>query len=310
MAAVVVGIDVSKDSLDVVCRPGGEVFKVSRDEEGLDELASILVPLEPAIVAMEATGGYEMLVVAALGAAGLPAIVVNPNQVRSFAQALGKRAKTDRIDAAVIAHFAEAANPAIRPLPDESTRVLVALIARRRQIIQMLVAERQRRLVLRQPALLKSLERLIEALERELAVLDKDIDDTVRGTPLWRAKDDLLRSVPGVGAVTSRTLIAELPELGALDRRQIASLVGLAPYTRQSGRWRGKSFIGGGRSAVRAVLYMAALTASRHNEPLRAVYQRLLANGKAKAVALIAVARRLLTILNAMVRDQKSWRPA
>lgn len=309
MAAVVVGIDVSKDSLDVVCRPSGDTFKVSRDAEGLDELAALLLPLAPSIVAMEATGGLEMLVSASLGAAGFPVVVVNPNQVRSFAQALGRRAKTDRIDAAVIAHFAEAANPVIRPLPDEATRVLVALMARRRQIVQMLVAERQRRSVLSDPRLQKSLKRLIDALEHELAVLDKDTDETVRGTPIWRARETFLRSVPGVGPIVARTLIAELPELGTLNRREIASLVGLAPYTRQSGKWRGKSFIGGGRASVRSVLYMAALAASRFNPALKAFYQKLLQGGKDKQLALIAVARKLLTVLNAITRDQTSWKP-
>lgn len=307
MAAVVVGIDVSKDHLDVHLRPSGEYFQLARDAEGLDELAQRLAPLQPTVVALEATGGFESVVAADLSAAGLPVIIVNPVQVRRFAQALGKRAKTDPIDAAVIAHFAEATKPEVRALPDEATRLLRELLARRRQIVQMIVAERNRARMLTAPRLKKSVSRLLKALQRELAALDKEIDDDVRKTPLWREKEDLLRSVPGVGPTIARTILGEFPELGTLDRRQAASLAGLAPFTRQSGRWRGKSFIGGGRSTVRAVLFMGALVAVRHNPLLRTCYERLLAGGKPKMVALIAVARKLLTILNAVLRDNKPW---
>jgi transposase len=310
MAAVVVGIDVSKDFLDVSWRPDGGSLRVSRDEHGLAQLIETLRPLAPVLVAMEATGGLETIAAASLGAAGLPVVVVNPAQVRSFALALGKRAKTDRIDAAVIAHFAESTNPAIRPLPDEASRLLATLLSRRRQILQMLVAERQRAHILSDPHLRKSIERLVQALLHELNVLDKDIDDSVRRTPIWRAKEDLLRSVPGIGPVIARTLLAELPELGSLDRRQAASLVGLAPFTRQSGQWRGHSFIGGGRATVRAALYMGAVSASRCNPALKAFYKRLLEAGKPRMVALIAVARKLITILNAVLRDEKAWSPA
>lgn len=310
MAAVVVGIDVSKDSLDVHVRPGGESFRVTRDGPGLDELLLRLQPLGPALVALEATGGFETVVAANLGAAGLPVIIVNPVQVRAFARALGKRAKTDPIDAAVIAHFAEATNPEVRALPDEATRLLSTLLTRRRQIVQMIVAEHQRIRVLTGPRLQKSVARLLKALQRELVTLDKEIDDSVRNTPVWREKEDLLRSVPGVGPTIARTLLAEMPELGTLDRREVASLAGLAPFTRQSGQWRGKSFIGGGRSRVRAMLYMGALVAARYNSALRAFYDHLLAAGKPKMVALVAVARKLLTILNAILRDQKPWLPA
>jgi len=310
MAAVVVGIDVSKDSLDVHVRPSGGSFRVSRESEGLEELGSRLQPLQPAVVALEATGGFEAVVAAHLSAAQLPVIVVNPAQVRAFAQALGKRAKTDPIDAAVIAHFAEATNPQVRPLPDEATRLLGELVTRRRQIVQMIVAERQRLRLLTAPRLKKSVARLLKALQRELEALDKELDDSVRGTPLWREKEDLLRSVPGIGPTIARTILAELPELGTLDRREVASLAGLAPFTRQSGRWRGKSFIGGGRARLRAALYMGALVASRHNPVLRRFYERLVAAGKPKMVALVAVARKLLTILNAILRDQKAWVPA
>jgi len=310
MAAVVVGIDVSKDHLDVHVRPGGTSFRVSRDGAGLQELLMQLEPLAPSVVALEATGGFETVVAASLGTAGLPVIIVNPVQVRAFARALGKRAKTDPIDAAVIAHFAEATNPEVRALPDEATRLLSDLLARRRQIVQMIVAERQRARVLTAPRLQKSIARLLKALQQELNALDKEIDDSVRGTPVWREKEDLLRSVPGVGPTIARTLLAEMPELGTLDRREVASLAGLAPFTRQSGQWHGKSFIGGGRSRVRAMLYMGALVAVRYNPALRTFYDHLLAAGKPKMVALVAVARKLLTILNAILRDQKPWLPA
>jgi transposase len=269
MAAVVVGIDVSKDHLDVHVRPGGTSFRVNRDGAGLQELLVQLEPLGPSVVALEATGGFETVVAASLGTAGLPVIIVNPVQVRAFARALGKRAKTDPIDAAVIAHFAEATKPEVRALPDEATRLLSDLLARRRQIVQMIVAERQRARVLTAPRLQKSIARLLKALQQELNALDKEIDDSVRGTPVWREKEDLLRSVPGVGPTIARTLLAEMPELGTLDRREVASLAGLAPFTRQSGQWHGKSFIGGGRSRVRAMLYMGALVAVRYNPALR-----------------------------------------
>lgn len=307
MAAVYIGIDVSKEHLDVHVRPGGVSFRVSRESDGLDELVERLRSRDPQLIALEATGGLETVVAASLGAAGLPLIVVNPAQVRAFAQALGKRAKTDPIDAAVIAHFAEATNPDLRALPDEATRLLSELLTRRKQIVRMIVAERQRAQALSDPQLRKSVARLLKALERELKTLDKDLDERIRRTPAWREKDDLLQSVPGVGPIIARTLLAELPELGALSRREVASLAGLAPFTRQSGQWRGKSFIGGGRSTVRAALYMGAMVAIRHNPVLKRFYEGLLDRGKAKKVALVAVARKLLAILNAVLRDQKSW---
>ena len=304
-----VGIDVSKDRLDVHVRPSGEAFAVARDGEGLAALLERLRPLAPSLVAVEATGGFEVVVAAAVGGAGLPLAVVNPAQVRYYAHALGKRAKTDKVDAEVIARFAEATKPEPRPLPDEAMRLLADLVVRRRQIVVMMVAERQR--ATRLPKRLKkSCERVIRVLEKELAELDHEIDTTVRGTPAWRAKEDLLASVPGVGSVVARTLIAELPELGTLDRRRIASLVGVAPYTRQSGQWRGKSFIGGGRSSVRAALFVAAMAAVRHNPAIRAFRQRLLAAGKPKMLAMVACMRKLLTILNAVLRDQKPWQSA
>jgi transposase len=306
---IVVGIDVSKDKLDVAVRPGGEAFVVGRDAAGLSALTERLAELAPVRIAVEATGGYETVVTAELAAAGLPVVVVNPAQVRAFAKALGRRAKTDPIDAAVIAHFVEATAPEVRPLPDASTRLLADLVARRRQIVAMAAAERQRRRRM-PPRLQKSVDRLLAALQKELSSVEADIDDTVRGSPAWREKEDLLVSVPGIGPVIGRSLIAEMPELGNLGRRQIASLVGLAPWTRQSGRWKGESHIGGGRASVRTALFMGAVVASQHNPVLKAFYQRLLAAGKAKRVALVAVARKLLTILNAILKSRKPWQTA
>jgi len=310
MEQVFIGIDVSKDRLDVAVRPSGEAFVVEQTAAGFDRLIARMRELGPSIVALEATGGMEAAVAAALGGAGLPVAIINPAQIRAFAKALGQHAKTDPVDAAVIAHFAEAVKVEARPLPDEATRLLADLIARRRQIVEMIVAERQREKRMTAPRLRKSVIRLIKALEKELASLDEDIDDAVRGSPAWREKEDLLASVPGVGPTISRTLIASLPELGQLGRKQIAALVGLAPFTRQSGKWRGQSFITGGRSAVRAALFMGALVAKRYNPVLKAFFDRLVAAGKPKMVALIAVARKLLTILNAIIRNNRPWQTA
>lgn len=310
MEVITVGIDVSKDRLDVAVRPGAQAFAVERNAAGLDRLAQRLRQLSPQIVALEATGGFETIAVAALAAAELPVVVVNPAQVRAFAKALGQRAKTDPIDAAVIAHFAEATRPQVRQLPDEATRLLADLVARRRQIIEMIGAERQREKRMTSRRLQNSIARLVKALEKELVSVDDDIDDAVRGSPVWREKENLLASVPGVGPVIARTLIAELPELGRLGRKQIAALAGLAPFTRQSGQWRGRSFIGGGRTAVRTALFMGAMVAKKHNPVLKAFFDRLAATGKPKMVALIAVARKLLIILNAILRDNRPWQNA
>lgn len=305
-----VGIDVSKRRLDVHVAPAGEAFEAERNAAGIVALARRLTALSPVLVAVEATGGYETVVTAGLIAAGLAVVVVNPAQVRAFANALGKRAKTDPIDAAVIARFAAATRPEVRPLPDAQARRFDDLVSRRNQIVQMLGAEQNRRGRTTDRRLARSCGRLIRALERELADADRQLDAEVRGSPAWREKEDLLRGVPGVGPVVARTLIAAMPELGTLTRRQIAALAGLAPWTRQSGRWRGRSMIGGGRKQVRTALYMAALSAARHNPVLRAFYERLLAAGKAKKPALIAVARRLLTILNAILRSGREWEEA
>ena len=308
MDALIVGIDVAKDKLDVAVRPSGERFVVSRDEAGLAELRDRLGKLQVALVGLEATGGYETVVAASLSAAGLPVVVVNPAQVRAFAKALGKRAKTDPIDAAVIAHFVEATKPDVRPLPDEATRQLSDLVTRRSQILAMIVAEQQRKSHRPNKRMLASIERLLAGLQKELSDLDGQIRETIKASPVWREKDKLLESVPGVGPAISGRLLAEMPELGSLGRRQVASLGGLAPWTRQSGQWKGKSFIGGGRAGVRSALFMGAMVAARHNPPLKAFYQRLIAAGKEKMVALVAVARKLLTILNAILRDGEPWR--
>jgi transposase len=305
-----VGIDVSKDRLDVHVLPQGEAFFVERNGKGLAVLVERLRSFAPSLVAVEATGGFESTTAAAVAGAGLPLAVVNPAQVRHYAQALGKRAKTDPIDAVVIARFAADVRPEPRALPDEMTQCLADLVARRRQIVEMLQAERQRQRRATVKRLKKSIARLIAALEKELAELDRDIDDAVRSSPVWREKEDLLASTPGVGSKIAHALIADLPELGTLSRKQIASLAGLAPYTRQSGTWKGKSMISGGRKDVRTAVFMAALVATRFNPVLKAFYQRLLAAGKPKMVALIAAARKLLTILNAILRDKTPWQNA
>ena len=309
MDALVVGIDVSKAQLDVHVRPREERFAVARNGAGLDELVARLQAIAPTLIAVEATGGFECVVTAAIAGAGLPVVVVNPAQVRAFATALGKRAKTDPIDAAIIAHFAEATKPDVRALPDEATQLLADLVARRRQIVEMMGAEGQRERRAVHKRLKKSIARLRKALEKELADIDSEIDDTVRGSPAWREKEDLLVSVPGIGPTIARTLIAELPELGSLDRRAIAALAGLAPWTRQSGQWKGKSRIGGGRSSVRTVLFIGAMVAARFNPVLKACRDQLVERGKPKKVALVAIARKLLTILNAIVRDKRPWQP-
>jgi transposase len=305
-----VGIDVSKDRLDVHVHPAGASFALARDAEGLEHLVERLKVHDLAVIAIEATGGFETAAVAALAGAGLPVVVINPRQVHNYAKALGLNAKTDAIDASVIARFAAAVNPEIRPLPDAGTQALAELLARRRQLVQMMTAEKNRALrVAANRRLQKSIARVIDALERELARLEDDIDTMVKASPLWREKEDLLASVPGIGKTIARTLLAEMPELGNLDRRQVAALAGLAPWTRQSGQWRGKSMIGGGRAVCRTVLFLGALAASRHNPPLKAFRQRLLNAGKPKMVVLVAIARKLLTILNAILRDKTPWAP-
>jgi len=310
MDATYVGIDVSKEKLDVHLRPSAEAFAVARDGKGLHELVERLRGVAPELIVVEATGGFETIVTAALAAAALPVVVVNPAQVRHFAKALGQRAKSDPIDAAVIADFAAAVKPQLRPLPDVAARLLAELVGRRAQLVEMLAAERQREERVANARVRKSLKRLIAALAKELKTIEDDIDGLIRSSPLWREKEDLLKTFPGVGETLARVFLADLPELGQLNRRKIASLVGVAPFTQQSGQWKGKNMIAGGRAAVRSAVFMAAMSAIRCNDMLRAFYQHLLALGKPKMVALIAVARKLLTILNAMLRDQKPWQHA
>ena len=301
-----VGIDVAKAELVVSLGPSRDLLTVPNDESGIRHVLKHLQAACPALIVLEATGGYETPAVAALAAAGLPVVVANPRQVRDFAKAVGKLAKTDRIDAHVLALFAERVRPAIRPLPDEALRMLDALLTRRRQLIEMLVAERNR-LAHALPPVETSLKQHIRWLERRLANVDSDLDQAVQQSPVWRAKEDLLRSVPGVGPIVSRTLLADLPELGALNRKQIAALVGVAPLAKDSGTLRGKRMVWGGRAPVRAALYMGALIASRHNPVIRDFYQRLVAAGKPKKVALTACMRKLLVILNTMVRNNTRW---
>jgi len=308
-----VGIDVAKAELVVATRPGTERGTTRNDEAGVRELTQRLVAAAPELIVLEATGGYEVLCVAALAAAGLPVVVVNPRQVRDFAKATGQLAKTDRIDAGMLALFAERVRPAVVAIPDPATRELEALLTRRRQLVEMLHAEQNRLgLLLGRHArpVKKSLKQHIAYLERELAITDTELVEMVRHSPVWRERDDLLRSVPGVGPVVAHTLLAELPELGHLNRRAIAKLVGVAPMNRDSGTWRGRRMISGGRASVRAVLYMAALVAARRNAAIRTFYQRLLAAGKPKKLALIACMRKLLTMLNYLVRTGQHWNTA
>ena len=305
-----VGIDVAKAELVVSVLPTMERFTVANDERGVRTLVERLHVIGPQLIVLEATGGYELLSVAALAAALLPVVVVNPRQVRDFAKATGQLAKTDRIDADILARFADVVRPAVRVIADAEAQELDALLARRRQVLEMLQAERNRlgqvfgkgkRLVR------KSLKAHIAFLERELRMTDTDIGEMVKNSPAWRERDELLQSVPGVGPVLSRTLLADLPELGRLSRREIAKLVGVAPLSRDSGTMRGRRFVQGGRATVRAVLYMGALVATRRNAAIRIFYQRLVAAGKPKKLALVACMRKLLTILNTMVRTHTRW---
>jgi transposase len=310
MEQIFVGIDVSKERLDVHVRPSGEAFAVARDGEGLAALVERLRVLAPALIVSEATGGFEQVLAGALGSAGLPVVVVNPRQIRDFARALGRLAKTDRLDAEAIALFAERVRPELRPLPDEQARLLGELVARRRQVIEMIVAEGNRARQLESRRLKKRIERHRAVLQEELSEIECELDDTIRGTPIWRESEDLLKSAPGVGNILARTLIADLPELGTLDRKKIAALAGVAPFNRDSGTLRGRRTIWGGRAAIRTTLYMAALVATRHNPVIASFYRRLLAAGKPKKLALTACMRKLLTILNAMIRDGKPWQHA
>lgn len=304
-----VGIDVAKEYLDVGVRPTGEKFRVSNDEAGHRELKKRLTKLRPERIVLEPTGGYEAAVVQQLVAATLPVIVVNARQIRDFAKAAGRLAKTDSIDADVLAHFAEALQPEIRPLPDEAHRELEALVSRRRQLVDMRAAEMKRKQtapVVIQP----SITEVILFLTKQIDDVDEDLKTLIRKTPAWREADDLLQSVPGVGPVLSSTLTALLPELGTLNRKQIASLVGVAPFNKDSGLGERKRVTWGGRAAVRAVLYMAASAARRFNPAIGRFYDRLVARGKLAQVALVACMRKLLVTLNAVARDKRPWNPS
>ena len=303
-----VGIDVSRDVLDVALAPAGDSWRVRNTMEDIGELAARLAPRQPTLIVLEATGGFEATVAAVLATAGLPVAVVNPRQVRDFARSVGRLAKTDRLDAQVLARFAEAVRPTPRALPDAAAQRLSALCSRRRQLIEMLTAE-QNRLPRADPAVRPNVEAHIRWLRQQLAHLDDELGKAVRESPIWRRKDDLLRSVRGVGPVLSTTLLAELPELGQLTRKQIAALVGVAPLNRDSGTMRGKRSTWGGRAPVRRVLYMAALVGTRCNPALRRFYQHLLQAGKPKKVALTACMRKLLVTLNAILRDGTPWVP-
>lgn len=305
-----VGIDVSKHRLDVHVRPSSEQWSVDNDAGGHAKLVAKLAALNPVLVVLEASGGYQAQVVAELAFGNIQVAVVNPRQVRDFARATGRLAKTDAIDALVLAHFAESIRPEPRPLVDHQTLELQALMMRRRQLVDMRTAEKNRLDTCTVERVRKDIQKTIAWLTRRIGEAENDIDKMIRKTPVWREKEDLLSSVTGIGKTTARTLMTELPELGVLNRRQIAALVGLAPFNNDSGQRFGKRSIRGGRPEVRAVLYMATVSAAHYNPQISAMYRRLLDAGKLKKVALVACARKLLTILNAMVRTNSPWKPA
>jgi transposase len=301
-----IGIDVAKAQLDIAMRPSGARWAVPNDASGVTTLVDRMQALQPTLIVLEATGGLERLVTSALATAGLPVVVVNPRQVRDFARATGQLAKTDALDARALAHFADVIRPTPRPLPDAQTQELRALLGRRQQLVAMRTAE-QNRLTGTSGRLQTDIAAHITWLNERLAMLDDDLETVLRGSPLWRENDDLLQSTPGIGPVCARTLLLELPELGTLTRQQIATLVGVAPLNCDSGTLRGRRTIWGGRARVRAVLYMGTLVATRYNPRIKAFYERLLAAGKVKKVALTACMRKLLTILNAMLKHRTSW---
>ena len=307
-----IGIDVAKATLDVAAEPAaalGALTTVTNDDAGQAALIAALTPLAPTLIVLEATGGYERAVTVALAAAGLPVVVVNPRQVRDFAKATGQLAKTDRLDATVLARFAAQVQPAQRPVPDATAQALRDLLTRRHQLVTMLTQERNRLAQARDRTIRRDLQQHIRWLERRVHTSDDDLRQQIEASPAWRVRDQLLQSVPGVGPVTAQTLLASLPELGTLSHKQIAALVGVAPLNRDSGQWRGRRQVWGGQAPVRAALYMAAFAGVRHNAVLRAFYQRLRAAGKPAKVALVATMHKLLTILNAMLAHQTPWRP-
>ena len=306
---VFIGIDVSKDRLDVAGIPLKQTWQFTNDAAGVSKLVERLTKLSPVLIVMEPTGGLEAPVAAELSAAGLSVAVVNARQIRDYAKAIGKLAKTDRLDALVIAQFAAAIKPEARELPDEQAEEMKETVSRRRQVIEMITAERNRLAIARKflkPGILEH----IQFLKNDLQGLDNELRKEIEASPMWREKDNLLKTIPGVGNVLSATLLAGMPELGRLNRRQIAALAGVAPFNRDSGSMRGKRTVWGGRAHIRAALYMAALVATRHNPIIKDLYQRLLAHGKAKKVALVACMRKLLTIMNCMLRYKKAWQYA
>jgi transposase len=306
-AKIFVGIDVSKAWLDIAVHAQETCWRAGNNDQGIADLVVELKKLSPALVLLEATGGFEMLLVAELAHAGLPVVVSNPRRVRAFARSTGRLAKTDKLDAKLLAHFAAAVRPPVRTLPSDEEEQLTGLLTRRRQIVDMLTVEKNRLHTVR-PAMRSDIEEHITWLQEKLSKLDEEIDQFVQATPLWKEKDAILRSVPGVGRVTSSTLLGMLPELGKLNRQQIAALVGVAPVNKDSGRKQGKRRVYGGRADVRSVLYMAALAAKKYNPVIKKFYERLIKQGKEKKVALTACMRKLLVILNVMMRTNEPWR--
>ena len=303
-----VGVDVSKERLDVAFRPTGKHYRFPNDLHGIDDLVGHLTQELPTLVVLEASGGYERPAAAALAARGLAVAVVNPRQARDFAKATGRLAKTDALDAESLAHFAEAVRPEPRVLPDEETLLLGEILDRRRQLIGMLVAENNRLGTTASELVRRRIRAHVRWLEKEISRTDAELEETIEQSPTWRANEALLRSVPGVGPVLARTLLAELPELGVLSHKRLSALVGVAPLNFDSGTLRGRRMVWGGRARVRSTLYMASLSATRHNPTIRAFYERLVGSGKPKKVALIACTRKLLSILNAVMRDRVRWR--
>ena len=306
-AGIFVGIDVSKARLDIAVHQQTLSWQVDNSEPGIADLVRRLKDLQPSLIVLEATGGFELRLVAELAAAQLPVVVTNPRRVRNFARATGQLAKTDQLDATMLAHFAAALRPVPRPLPSEQEEQLTALLTRRRQIVEMLTVEKKRLQTVR-PTMRADIEEHLTWLTDKLAKLDTDIDQFVQASALWKDQDALLQSVPGIGRITASTLLAMLPELGTLNRQEIAALVGVAPLNKDSGKKQGKRRIFGGRAAVRSVLYMAALSASKHNPTIKRFYEHLLARGKEKKVALTACMRKLLVMVNAMLRTKQAWR--
>jgi len=305
---IFVGVDVSKDKLDVSIRPHGERWTVANDEKGVQSMVARLLEGKPTLVVLEATGGLQMAAVVGLASAKLPVVVVNPRQIRDFAKATGRLAKTDSIDADVIAHFGEALRPQIRPIRDAETQELTDLVARRRQLVDMATAEKNR-LSMARKKVRKDIQTHIAWLERRIQDVDTDLSKRIKESPVWHAKDEILQSAPGVGPVLSATLLTGLPELGTLTRKEVAALVGVAPLNRDSGKQHGTRCVWGGRANVRSVLYMCTLSAIRWNPAIHTFYQRLIEAGKKYKVATTACARKLLTILNAMVKTNSPWQP-